>query len=157
MNSNSANWSGSAARGGVCEVANGLDQTELDNLRAAKSILCAYRMDAAGAPPILSVDTSRLVDGLDAPRAQMPNPQQINFGDCLPLLAVLADRRNFDPLGGSLKYKYRSFHGRNRARSVPVPSVVAAAAAASNGVCGDFGGGALGAGQPRIRAGCGRR
>lgn len=62
--------------GGVCEAASGLDQAELDNLRGAKSILFGYRMDAAGEPLILSVDTSRFVEGLDALRAQMPELSQ---------------------------------------------------------------------------------
>lgn len=62
--------------GGVCEAASGLDQAELDNLRSADSILFGYRMDASGEPLIVSVDTSRFVEGLDALRAQMPELSQ---------------------------------------------------------------------------------
>ena len=62
--------------GGVCEAASGLDQAELDNLRGANSILFGYRMDATGEPLILSVDTSRFVEGLEALRAQMPELSQ---------------------------------------------------------------------------------
>lgn len=62
--------------GGVCEAASGLDQSELDNLRDASSILFGYRMDANGEPLIVSVDTSRFVEGLEALRAQMPELSQ---------------------------------------------------------------------------------